>query len=448
MAVSLGCFCRRSQAHTGGRPADSAKEGAARGAMHSFPWKWAESSGETHLDARSRRFGVTRAPHLAGRVFAGPESVMTFFRMALKNILHRRLRTSLTLCGVALGIGAFVSLVGFSFSFEQQWLKVYVNSGIDLAVVRGTFFNTTIDEGVGEKLRALPEVADAVPVILNFIDLNPEMNAVFYGWQEDSFEFDPLEIIDGRKFRGDQPEIMLGEILAETLGKRVGDDLVIQGSPFKVVAVFRGGAAFQVGGGLMSLRQLQRLADMGTKVTSFHVRLRPPGNGESPRERVLKARTLIESVLPGLKAVPAAEMASGNQAVILARATAFGTSFIALFVSALGIANTVAMSVFERTKEIGVLRALGWKRSRIMRMILMESSILGLVGGILGLGVGWGALWVLASIRTTANVAQAFIPPVQSVEAITIALTIGLVAGFVPAWRAGRLSPVEALRHD
>ena len=373
---------------------------------------------------------------------------MSFFRIALKNILRRRLRTSLTLCGVALGIGAFVSLVGFSDSFEQQWLKVYVNSGIDLAVVRGTFFNTTIDESVGEKLRSIAGVADAVPIILNLMDVTPDINAVFYGWPEDSFEFDPLEMVEGRRFRADQPEIMLGEVLAETLGKRVGDELVVQGMTLKIVGIFRGGAAFQEGGAVMPLPQLQRLADLGTKVTGFHVRLRPPDNGESAREHVQKERLLIESTLPGLKAVPAAEMARNNQMVMFIRSTAFGISLIALLMGALGIANTVAMSVFERTKEIGVLRALGWRCSRITRLILLEASILGLVGGVGGLVVGWGTLRVLASIRATANVAQASIPLIHSVEALAIALTIGLAAGFVPAWRGGRLSPVEALRHE
>jgi putative ABC transport system permease protein len=222
----------------------------------------------------------------------------------------------------------------------------------------------------------------------------------------------------------------------------------VQGTSLQVVAIFRGGAAFQVGGALMPLGQLQRLADMGTKVTAYHVRLHPPEKSAAVKERIQKVRSSIEAIMPGLKAVPAADMATNNQAVVLARSTAVGTSGIALFMSALGIANTVAMSVFERTKEIGVLRALGWRCSRIMQLILLEASILGLVGGVLGLGVGWGALHILASIRATANVAQPSIPLIQSAQALLIALIIGTGAGLVPAWRGGRLSPVEALRHD
>lgn len=373
---------------------------------------------------------------------------MSFIRIALRNVLRRKLRTSLTLCGVAVGIAAFVALVGFSKSFENEWLKIYESSGTDIIVVRGTSVNASIDEEVGEKLRSLPEVANSVPIVFNIMDLTPDINAVVYGWPADSFELDPLIILQGRRFRGDEPAIMLGEVLAESLGKRVGDRLEIQGAPFQVVAVYRGGSAIETGGALMPLRQLQRISDLGAKVTAFHLRLRPPRGGESAQEQVQKVRHKIQSLVSGVKAVPAGDMARNNQLVVLARSTAWGTSFIALLVGALGIANTMAMSVFERTKEIGVLRALGWKCSRIMRLILLEALMLGLVGGILGLFAGWGALSFLASIRATANIAQASIPLLHAVEALFIAVLIGLAAGAMPAYRGARLSPVEALRHD
>ncbi len=108
---------------------------------------------------------------------------------------------------------------------------------------------------------------------------------------------------------------------------------------------------------------------------------------------------------------------------------AWGTSFIALFVGALGIANTMAMSVFERTKDIGVLRALGWKRWRIMKLILIESAVLGFFGGILGLAGGWVALRVLAALPVTASLVTATFLCRIAVEALSIAILIGLAAG-------------------
>jgi putative ABC transport system permease protein len=91
---------------------------------------------------------------------------------------------------VAVGIAAFVALVGFSRSFEQQWLKLYESSGTDLAVVQKTFLNTSVDEAAGEKLRALPAVAAAEPMMVNLMDLTPKVNALVYGWPDNSFEMD------------------------------------------------------------------------------------------------------------------------------------------------------------------------------------------------------------------------------------------------------------------
>jgi len=146
--------------------------------------------------------------------------------------------------------------------------------------------------------------------------------------------------------------------------------------------------------------------------------------------------------------VPVAERAHSNQFVSFARSIAWGTSLIALLVGALGIANTMAMAVFERTREIGILRALGWRRWRVILLIQLESAALGSIGGVVGLVGGWGALRLLASLPMTANVADASISFAHAEMALAIAVLIGLAAGALPAWRAARLSPVEALRHD
>jgi putative ABC transport system permease protein len=142
------------------------------------------------------------------------------------------------------------------------------------------------------------------------------------------------------------------------------------------------------------------------------------------------------------------ERASNNQLVVLAHAAAWGTSAIALLVGMLGIANTMAMSVFERTQEIGVLRAMGWPARRVMTLILVEAAGLGLGGGLLGLLGGWVALRVLASLPKTASVVSTSLSPWTLTEALGIAVLVGLAAGVIPAWHAARLSPVEAIGHE
>jgi putative ABC transport system permease protein len=108
----------------------------------------------------------------------------------------------------------------------------------------------------------------------------------------------------------------------------------------------------------------------------------------------------------------------------------------------------MAMSVFERTREIGILRALGWRQWQVLVLILFEAAALGLAGGLLGIVVGWGALHLLASLPQTANIVSATVPLPVLAQALGIAILSGLLAGALPAWRGARLSPVEALRHD
>jgi putative ABC transport system permease protein len=375
-------------------------------------------------------------------------SQLSFTGFVWKNLWRRRLRTLLTLCGIGMAIGAFVGLVGFSSAFEHEWGRIYSSSGTDIAVIQQTFLNTSMDESAVTKLRSLPVVAQATPMIYNVMDLTPEVNALAFGWKADSYEFQSLQLISGRQFHDGQPEVMLGELLAGSLNKKTGDTLEIQGSAFTVVGIYKGGSGLEAGAVLLPLDQLQQLSSLQGKVSTFHVRLRPAPAGEPYDAYLKRAQAEIEAALPGLRAVPAAERASNNQFVKLAHASAWGTSSIALLIGILGIANTMAMSVFERTREIGILRSLGWKQRQVMLLIQLEAVVLGLGGGVLGIAVGWCALTLLAALPQTASIVTASFPLPLLAEAVGISALAGLIAGAIPAWRGAQLSPVEALRHD
>jgi len=375
-------------------------------------------------------------------------SQLSFTGFVWKNLWRRRLRTLLTFCGIGMAIGAFVGLVGFSSAFEHEWMRIYSSSGTDIAVIQQTFLNTSLDESDEAKLKALPVVEQVAPMIYNIMDLTPEVNALAFGWKADSYEFQSLQLQSGRPFRDGHPEVMLGDLLAGNLNKKTGDTLEIQGTPFTVVAIYKGGSALEAGAVIMPLDQLQQIGSLQGKVSTFHVRLRPAPAGEAPEAYLRRAEAQIEAVLPGLRAVPAAERAGNNQFVRLAHASAWGTSSIALLIGILGIANTMAMSVFERTREIGILRALGWRRWHVLLLIQLEASVLGLGGGILGIAVGWCALRLLSTLPQTASIVSASFPLPLIAEALGIAVLAGLVAGALPAWRGAQLSPVEALRHD
>jgi putative ABC transport system permease protein len=375
-------------------------------------------------------------------------SQLSFAGFAWKNLWRRRLRTLLTLLGIGMAIGAFVALVGFSRSFEHEWQRLYSSSGTDIAVVDKNFMNSSVNQSLQGKLRAVPVVAAAEPMIFNILDITPEVNAIVFGWLDDSYEFDSLTFSSGGRFHNGKPEIIVGELLARNLGKNVGDKVELQGGAFTIVGVFHGGTALEAGALIMPIDQLQQISSLQGKVSGFHVRLKPAPAGESPEHYMKRAQAQIETALPGLNAQGAADRAANNQFVTLAHAVAWGTSCIALLMGILGIANTMAMSVFERTREIGILRAIGWKAWRVLLLIQMEATVLGFVGGVLGIFIGWGALHMLAKLPQTASVVSASLSPLHFVEALAIAVLSGLIAGAYPAWRGAHLSPVEALRHD
>ena len=375
-------------------------------------------------------------------------SQLSFTGFAWKNLRRRRLRTLLTLCGITMGIGAFVALVGFSRSFEHEWLRLYQSSGTDIAVLQSSMFNSSIDESLGAKIKDLPEVAAVAPLVFNLIDLTPDVNALVYGWPADSYEMDSLTFTSGKRFRAGQPEIVLGDLLAQNLKKKTGDTLTILGETFTITGIFHGGTALETGAVIMPLDQMQNISSRQGKVTAFHVRLKPVPAGETYEQYVAKVQKEIEALMPGIRAEAAAERAGNNQIVDMAHSVAWGTSSIALLIGIVGIANTMAMSVFERTREIGVLRALGWKGRHVILLILTEAGVLGLAGGLLGILVGLGALWILSIMPQTASVVSLSVSPDHLVESLLIAVGSGLVAGAYPAWRASRLSPVEALRYE
>jgi putative ABC transport system permease protein len=375
-------------------------------------------------------------------------SPLSLTRFVWNNLWRRQLRTILTLCGIGMAIGAFVGLVGFSSAFESAWLRIYSSSGTDMTVIQQTFLNTSLDESAGKTLNSLPLVARATPVIFNLMDLTTDVNARVYGWKADSYQLDSLQILSGRRFRDGQPEVMLGDLLADDLKKKVGDTLEIQSSSFTVCAIYHGGSGLQAAAVIMPLDQLQQLSSLQGKVSTFDLRLRPAPAGESQEHYLSRAQAQIQAALPGLRAVPAAERAHNNQFVQLAHASAWGTSSIALLIGILGIANTMAMSVYERTREIGILRALGWNRRQVLFLIQLEAAILGLGGGFFGIVFGWCGLHLLADLPQTASIVSTSIPVLLLAESLGIAVLAGLIAGALPAWRASKLSPVAALRYD
>jgi putative ABC transport system permease protein len=129
-------------------------------------------------------------------------------------------------------------------------------------------------------------------------------------------------------------------------------------------------------------------------------------------------------------------------------AMAWITSAIALFIGTISMLNTMIMSVFERTKEIGVLRAIGWGRWRVVKMIVMESLLLSIVGGVVGTLGAVVLTQILSRLPVAAGLVDANLAPSVIGEGFLIALGVGFLGALYPAYRGAQLLPTEALRHE
>lgn len=373
--------------------------------------------------------------------------------MLVRNLLRRRTRTLLTLVGIAIGIAAIVALVTLSKGIASNYLDVTNRSRADLTLQASqsegaiVTLGNPFDESVGEQVAQLPEVSAVSSMLYTMVQVPGASIFVVYGYHPDELGIQHFKVYEGAtlsggaRARGGRP-ILLGKIAADKLNKGVGDTLTMANSAYRVVGLYETGVALEDSGAVMSLRDAQALAGMPRQVMYVGIKLVHP-------ERVEQARERIAHILP-----PDVEIAGtqiGGMMLDMLEMFdifAWAVALIAAVVGGVGMMNTVLMSVFERTREIGVLRAVGWSRWRVMGMILGESLLLSLAGGGLGVLLGAGLARLLASLPNLAGLTSADVPPLLLLQALIATLVLGAVGGVYPAWYASRLPPVLALSYD
>lgn len=373
---------------------------------------------------------------------------MFFLTVVYKNLLRRFVRSLLTVVGIAIGVGAVVALASIAWGFQKSWEQAYSSRGTDLIVTKITS-RSPLPEPFGEQIQGelltLPHVQEASGLLTDMISIEDSPTVMVFGWQTNSFLWEHLKLVAGRWPAGDNDKVaVIGTIAAELLKKTIGSAVQIETGEFTVCGIFESSALVENGAIILPLRQLQEATERQGKVNFLNLKLKP---GTRP-EDVDLLRATIKQRFPSYKAFAAGEVAQNNTAIQIAKAMSWATSIIALVVGAVGVTNTVLMSVFERTHEIGILLAIGWRRIRILRMILLESMFLSLIGGIVGIGFGFVAVKILQSMPFMRGKIEGDISASLLGLAILIALALGVLGGLYPAYRGSRLHPSEALRYE
>jgi len=373
---------------------------------------------------------------------------VTFLTVVGKNLMRRPTRSLLTLVGIAIGVAAVVALTSIAWGFEASWERAYTARGTDLVVTKVTSQSpmpTPFDESKKAELLQLPQVRNADGLLSDLVSIEDSPTMLVFGWERGGFLWDHLHLVRGRWPKDDEERVVVvGVVASDILKKDIGSTVAIETGDYTVCGIFESGALVENGSVVMALPQLQRITENVGKVNFLNLRLAP---GTTPQE--LEAlRATIKGRYPGFNAFTAGEVAQNNTAIQVAKAMSWATSLLALLVGAVGVMNTVLMSIFERTHEIGILRAIGWRRSRIMRLILCESVALSALGGGAGIVLGFAAVKVLQAMPFMRGKIEGEVSLALFGIAFAVALGLGVLGGLYPAYRGSRLDPTEALRYE
>jgi ABC-type lipoprotein release transport system permease subunit len=261
-----------------------------------------------------------------------------------------------------------------------------------------------------------------------------------FGYHPREFGIRRFRIVAGQPLAA-RRQVIVGRQAAQEMELEVGDTLRLLESNFRVVGLYETGVPYEDSGFVIGLQEGQALSGKPHQVMIYLIKARDP-------RQAARIHDELEVAFPDLAVSLASNAAESMPDMQRMDQWVRAISVLAVFVGGIGMLNTMLMSVLERTREIGVLRALGWRRRRVLGMVLQEALLLGLVGGAWGILLGVGLAWIASQIPGSAGAIDPHYEVGLFVRALVVALVTGAIGGLYPAWRATRMRPVEALRYE
>jgi putative ABC transport system permease protein len=370
---------------------------------------------------------------------------MSFLTVVARGLMRRRVRTGLTLIGISIGIAAVVALVGISRGFEKSWEVGLKARGTDIVVSNMSTSLTPkpFSASILDRISTLPHVAATCPLLVELMSIENSEMMIVSAREWNCFGWENLKVVSGRMpHDASEPAVVLGQTAAQVLQKKVGDSLQIEATDLSVVGIVSGGALVEDGSAILSLSLFQEITGNQGKINVIDMRVSPA----TSEKEVNALCEQIQKTVPEVRAVSVSQHLSSSQGYRMVRAMSWGTSLLAVLVGVLGVMNTMLMTVFERTHEISILLAIGWKRSRIVRMILCESALLGFLGGVVGVLLGAVAVKILQATPAIRGLLEPDLSLGLLGIAVVIAVCVGVISGLYPAWHSSRLAPGSVLR--
>ena len=411
------------------------------------------------------------------------------FIMALKSLFTNKLRSALTMLGIIIGVGAVIAIMAVGAGMENYVTSSLEDLGTDIFYVQPSnpdapgamamapgYSTATLTLDDAEAIARIPSVLGVAPTNENFVEVtfgDEALTSAIQGttpeFQETlSYEMASGQFISERNVASRDNVAVLGSETSEDLfgdEDPLGQKVKIQGKRFTVIGVLapKGG-----GFGSFSLDEV-----VVVPITTYQARLftrRTPSGEDSVMsiavlvsgpEAMDDVKANIETTLRKRHRIDEDEkddftIISPEQMIgIFSDITGVVSIFLAaiasigLLVASIGIMNIMLVSVTERTREIGIRKAVGAKRRDILLQFLLEAAALSLVGGGVGVAFGWALSLAMSFMAQLAGFPlQAALSPIHVIVAVGVSVFIGLASGMYPAIRASRLNPIDALHYE
>ncbi len=400
-----------------------------------------------------------------------------YFFLAVKNVRKRGIRSWLTILGIFLGIAAVVSLISLGQGLQTAITGQFSTLDQDKLVIEntGTGFgppgSTAVKKLTSHDLKLIEQVSGvefAIPRLIRVVKIDFNKISKFEGAASIPSDKEQIEIVndvlnlkmqEGKLLEEtDRGRVVLGNNFAgkEKFDKEitVGTRLNIQKRDFEVKGILKRGSSFIINDIiLMPEDDLKEIVNIEDEIDLIAVqvenqdRIEEVAKGIERRlrkdrdEKIGEEDFSVETPLQSIESI--------NNILEIINLVVAGIAAISLLVGGIGIANTMFTSVLERRREIGVMKAVGAQNKDILTIFLIESGLLGLIGGIVGAVIG------LILAFSVSKAASSFLGGIDLnviisypllLASLAFSLTIGVLSGIIPAYQASKLNPVEALR--
>lgn len=393
-------------------------------------------------------------------------TIIDILRLSWKNLSSNRMRTMLTVLGISVGIATIVFLISLGFGLQELSVKKISSisslTALDVTPAQGS---VVINDAAIKDFEKIPNVEKVSPLysFAGQVSLSSKQaDIVAYGINSDYFSLQGLKTKTGGIFNDSDTPIVVSTALAKSLDipedELMSKDLEVKGYfpienssdiaskdlKYQVVGIIDDSSSSFV---YLPLKTIQSLLGSGSVYNSVKVKINSTDN-------LPDARKVIES--KGYKAVSIADTIGQIYqffSIVQIVLASFGA--IALIVASIGMFNTMTIALLERTRDIGIMKALGVQNATVRKMFLVESFLISLLGGVVGILMGLFTatlvnfiINILAkSVGGTAE--KLFSTPILAIIIIVgFSILVGIATGFYPSRRAGKLNPLDALRYE